>query len=75
MCGKVLGHVAGGSAADVNFFSLAVVYMVVRKLIAEAEKAKSGNWQWDGFWLWSHERHELPLLIIRAYIAGASWND
>ena len=74
-CGKIFDNVAGDPAADVIDFSIAFMYIVVQKLIAEAEKAKSGKWQWAGFWLWPYERHELPFLIIRAYIAGASWND
>ena len=71
----IFHRVVGNSAEAGNWFVLHHVGGVIRELLIEAAKEKHGRWQWRGFYLEDWEVSWLTLIILRAFIAGASWDD
>ena len=71
----IFERIVGNPASVGNWFALNHVGFAIRELLFEAAKGKRGRWQWEGLWLYDWEIDMLNNAILRAYIAGAVWDD
>ena len=71
----IFHKVVGNPFSVGNWFVLHHVRAVIVEMLVEAAKQRWGRWQWRGLWFDESEITSLTHLILRAYVAGASWDD